>query len=579
MSSSLTTTWCYISLLLAVAVYLVLGASSTSCPTGFYYNNTNSKCECNSFFKGLLICNQEEGRVYLRKQVCVSTAEDNKSYYIGFCPIIKEEHSINRIFSLLPRDPALLTDAMCGPYNRKGLLCSRCIDGYGLPIYSTSLKCVNCISTAFNIFKYICIQFIPLTCFFIIVVVSRMNITAGPLFGYFLFCQFYYGATLDRYRLISNYIVVHSSEPIKVFFHISQFLSELWTLLFFKSLIPPFCISEKLNGVHIQMLTVVPALYIAFLVIILCVVIEMHARNYKCVRFLFKPFIPMFNRFTLGSSNSIIRAFATFILLSSTNTINNVAVLDIKSSVYSSIPPYNHTSSLFIDPSFPWPLHGKILFITVLLGVAPLVFLVLIPALLLCVYPTRIYRRLSQLISTRKQLAITAFAEALHNCFKNGLNGTRDFRALAGLVIIGSPFMSLIGYIVSFFIINTGYDKLYISGYTMFSLSLVVSYMRPCKSTLANMSLSYHFFMIAVVIEFGIHPWADVTIDTEIIELTFVIIPLLSHILVLIWAVFVLCVWLRVQNCTPTIVLQHGTSCFERLLSYCRSRGGYYRLN
>ena len=579
MMSSLTTTWCYISLLLAVAVYLVLGASNTSCPTGFYYSNTTSKCDCDEFFvkQGLLICNQREGRAFLRKVACVSSAEDNNSYYVGVCPITMEKQSINRVVSLLPSDPALLTDAMCGPYNRKGLLCSRCIDGYGLPIYSTSLKCVNCISTAFNIFKYICIQFIPLTCFFIIIVISRMNITAGPLLGYFLFCLFYYGVTVGRYRLISDYINVHSSEPIKVLFHISQALSELWTLLFFKSLIPPFCISEKLNSIHIQMFSVVPAVYIAFLVITVCSVIELHARNYRFIHFLFKPCLPILSKFGASGSNSIIHAYVTFILMSSTTTINNAAVITVQTSVYSSIPPHNQTTFLYIDTNVHWPPDDKTLF--VLLAVVSSIFLVLIPALLLCVYPTRIYRQMSQLISTRKQLAITTFAEALHNCFKDGLNGTRDYRALAGLVIIGSPFLGLFGYIVSYDANNTGYTKLYLSGYILFALSFVVSYMRPCKSTLANFSLSYHGFMIAVVIEFVIHPWSDLTIDTEMIELTFVIVPLFSHVLVLIWAVFVLCVWLRAQNCTPTIVLQHGTSCFGRLLSYCRSHGGYYRLN
>ena len=29
-----------------------------------------------------------------------------------------------------------------------------------------------------------------------------------------------------------------------------------------------------------------------------------------------------------------------------------------------------------------------------------------------------------------------AFAKALHNCFKDGLNDTRDYRALAGLLIL-----------------------------------------------------------------------------------------------------------------------------------------------
>ena len=64
--------------------------------------------------------------------------------------------------------------------------------------------------------------------------------------------------------------------------------------------------------------------------------------------------------------------------------------------------------------------------------------LAICPALLLCLYPTRLYERLSICCSPRKRIAIKTFAEALHSCFKNGLNGTRDYRAVAGFLIIAS---------------------------------------------------------------------------------------------------------------------------------------------
>ena len=134
----------------------------------------------------------------------------------------------------------------------------------------------------------------------------------------------------------------------------------------------------------------------------------------------------------------IIYAFATFTFLSSTILALNVCILTIYHPLYNrSINPNitnTNTKVLYIDPSVVLFSHEHILYL--MIAVVPCILLVLIPALLLCVYPTRIYRRLSQLISTRKQLAITAFAEALHNCFKDGLNGTQDYRALAGLVIL-----------------------------------------------------------------------------------------------------------------------------------------------
>ena len=123
-------------------------------------------------------------------------------------------------------------------------------------------------------------------------------------------------------------------------------------------------------------------------------------------------------------------------------------MLSIKIYIESSYIPfitYTTKPVLYIDPSVVYFSHEHILYL--IIALVPCVFLVLIPALLLLVYPTSIYRSFSRLISTRKQLAITTFAEALHNCFKDGLNGTRDYRSFAGLIILGLPIGSLITYI------------------------------------------------------------------------------------------------------------------------------------
>ena len=37
-----------------------------------------------------------------------------------------------------------LNDRVCGPFNREGLLCSKCKPGYGPALYSWSLKCEKC---------------------------------------------------------------------------------------------------------------------------------------------------------------------------------------------------------------------------------------------------------------------------------------------------------------------------------------------------------------------------------------------------------------------------------------------------
>ena len=232
MSSS---TWCYISLL-AVAVYLVLGASNTNCPTGFYYNNNTSKCECDEFRIDLhfIQCSEQDKRAYyIRNGVCLMSATNSNTYSVGRCPLTlgNWEKVINRLYSELP-DPDILNATMCGPYNREGNLCGKCIDGYGLPVYSLDFKCVNCskFSTGVSIVMYLIIQFVPITLFFVCAIVFHLNITSGPLLGYFIFCQAYFLSDVHGTQIIFDFISNRASNYIKVLFKISQTLSELWSL-------------------------------------------------------------------------------------------------------------------------------------------------------------------------------------------------------------------------------------------------------------------------------------------------------------------------------------------------------------
>ena len=483
------------------------------------------------------------------------SATNSNTYSVGCCPLTlgNWEKAINRLYSELP-DPDILNATMCGPYNREGYLCGKCIDGYGLPVYSLDFKCVNCskFSTSVSIVMYLIIQFVPITLFFVCAMVFHFNITSGPLLGYFIFCQAYFLSDVHGTQIIFDFISNHASNYIKVLFKISQTLSELWSLLFFKSLIPPFCISEKLSSVHVQLLTAVPAIYVVVLVITIWVLMDLHARNYKVIHFLWKPFSLFLKHlnFTVCGSNAIIHAFATYTFLSSTSLLHNVSKLMVYSSLFiRSINPNvtnTNTQILFIDPTIVVYSHEHILYL--MIAMVPCIFLVFIPALLLCVYPTRIYHRLSQLFSTRKQLAMTAFAEAVHNCFKDGMNGTRDYRALAGLIILELLVASLLSYIAwKTVALPTGLSREHISGYVAFTLSLVVSYVRPCKSTLANFSPSYHAFMFGVF-EFGTDYWNHNLSKTGALELTFVIIPLLSHIFVFYWVVYIICRYMRLNN-------------------------------
>ena len=202
---------------------------------------------------------------------------------------------------------------------------------------------------------------------------------------------------------------------------------------YFQSVIPPFCISDKLTAICRILLDFVPATYPVVLVITTCILMELHGWNCRIIHILWKPISIILNKtnITEVTSDAIIHAFATFIFLSNATvySINIVINFDIQIRRHDG-SIYRH--ALAYDPNIEWLSHQHILYTAV--ASVPLLLLTVVPSVMLIIYPTKIYSRcLSRCLGPRKRLAITAFAEALNFCFKDGLNGTRDYRALAGL--------------------------------------------------------------------------------------------------------------------------------------------------
>ena len=283
--------------ILVVHLYMSsVSASNTSCPTWFYYSNTTQQCECGRLTTERIHCNQQEWKVEIADGFCATFAGQEGQYCAGECPFRHTGNNTNRMFSELPSDPDQLNVMMCGPYNRKGLLCGRCIDDHGPAVYSLDMKCANCSrhSTGYAISLYLFLEVIPITLFFMFVVLFRLNITAGPLLGYVIFCQAYV-YKVRKELFLFTYIVSHVSAPLRILFYSSLTLSGSWILQFGRFVIPPFCISRKLTNIHIQMLSLVTAIYPIALFIITCILMELHARNYRII------YIICLVSFSLGS--------------------------------------------------------------------------------------------------------------------------------------------------------------------------------------------------------------------------------------------------------------------------------------
>ena len=204
----------------------------------------------------------------------------------------------------------------------------------------------------------------------------------------------------------------------------------------------------------------------------------------------------------------------------------------------------------------------------------------LIPSLLLCIYPTRLYQYLSRFLSARRRLAITAFAEALHSCFKDGLNGSRDYRTLAGATLF---FALLLNAIIYFLCILVHVSHYIVQTFLWMILACIVSYVKPCKSAVANISLSFHMTMFGIL-NCTAYLWVYcLSVETYTLELMFIVTFLSPHILVALWAGYTL----TKHTLTRFGYQFHGPGCKVALsdmangvrLCLCRRQRGYQEMH
>ena len=516
--------WCLtLPLIVALTSGLVCAGNTSSCPAWFYFRNSTKKCHCGHFLR----CDSPHTAKIL-EGYCATTAGKEDKYYIGTCPYSHIGNETDRLHTEMP-DPEMLDEVMCGPYNRKGLLCGECKEGHGPVLYQYDKQCAKCsqYSVGYGFALYTALELIPITLVFICMIIFHLDVTSGPLFGYFIFWQL--GTiVLSKYVFVLNYLQLHVTSMYFKLLSAGVILGQFVTMNF---VVVPFCISGNLKEIHVQMLTLFSASYPVILVIITCILIELHARNCRIIHILWKPFSIILNKtnLTAVASDAVIHAFASFIFLSYLTVyyaMANVLTSTIVKRIYASESFY----VLYIDPTIKWLSQEHIVYVVIV--AVPFTIVTLIPSLLLIVYPTRLYSRyLSRCLSARKRLAIMAFAEALHKCFKDGLDGTIDCRAIPGLILVIPVLFVLFKDVLG----ECDPDSSIAAVLFQLLLMFVVTYVKPCKTGIANFSLCFHLLLLtllAVVYHLWLHA---LYVDTKWLMVCFAILPLSSHVLVLTW--------------------------------------------
>ena len=153
-------------------------SNDSTCPTWFICNS-DKNCQCGNGHNDVIVCDNENLISTVLDCHCMTYDEESGSTFVGSCfyncnnYISVKDKDI--VYHQLPKKPEMLINrSVCSYYHRTGLLCGDCEDGHSPFVLSYNLSCVECPDGHKNWWKFILVGFMPLTFFYLFVVVFNM---------------------------------------------------------------------------------------------------------------------------------------------------------------------------------------------------------------------------------------------------------------------------------------------------------------------------------------------------------------------------------------------------------------------
>ena len=407
---------------------------TTNCPMPWFVGK-NDSCKCGSSLDGMVTCQDDPANVQLQPCYCMTVDNHAGETVVGSCP-----YSCVAPFHWYPNGSQLNYYMCTDTWKRTGSLCSQCIDGHGPLIYSYSMQCIQCSPEVVRkSYFYFVASFLPLTVFCLTIITLRISVARPPLSTFVLVSQV---MSAPQY-LSQHFIPAQHKSYISTYVSNSQhnmcwklFASffGLWNLDVFRSFYPQICLSPHLSLLQANLIEYSTALFpLVILIAVYALVNVYHRRGYRSIFCVCRPVISCLARLrqTIDIKTSLIDAFATFIILSVIK-IGYTSFI-ILQPVHVFTPYGNYTTKAYVDPMityFGWD-HLPYALTALILSFA----FILIPLQLLFLYPLKSFQTF---LNNRQWQCTTLhiFADSFQGCYKDGTNGTRDYRWFAGLHLL-----------------------------------------------------------------------------------------------------------------------------------------------
>ena len=323
-----------------------------------------------------------------------------------------------------------LNNLTCKLYNRQGPQCRQCVDGYGPAVFSDSVTCADCSKHKHFWILNLVFQLTVVTIMYLVVILLQIKGTNSP-----------YNIMIAYVQVGANALVIGTEIYIKaVCFTSKNFVVLVLTIVailnldFFRLVIPPLCISTSFKSINVIVIDYVIAFYPLILTVLIYICIELYDRNSWVFSKLTCKlnFINCLQYRDWKPKETVLNTCATFLLLSySKFTFVSVSLFFIVTVYHCNGEAVPNSKVLLYDPSIRF-LHPEHIPYVILACFVLLIF-VLLPPLILLLYPTRLFKKCLRCCGFRRWDVLQMIMDIFQGCYKDGTDGTVDWRPLSSL--------------------------------------------------------------------------------------------------------------------------------------------------
>ena len=313
-------------------------------------------------------------------------------------------------------------ERVCGQLNMKGRLCGRCKDGYSLQFATHTPKCIRCNHPVYYWSLFLLRGILPTTLLYVLLLFFKVDINTPPAVSIIMFSQLYYYVFASRLDgQLSSHGLSATAKTVNSFYGILN-------LQYFYELLTPICLPGLTTALQLLFITYLIGLYPLLLVIITYICIELHAR-FRSIVILCKPFSMCLAKLRqpYHASESVINVLATFLVFSYTKLLLNTLFILQPVALFTSAGDRMPSLYFYYNPTIRYFHRNHLLAALAAIGIG---LILLVPPLLFLLYPFIWFQRLLEKLHLRKH-GLRAFMDVFQGHFKNGTEGTRDWRAFS----------------------------------------------------------------------------------------------------------------------------------------------------